>query len=714
MAAVALVVERAQPFRVREASEGVLRILGYDRGQVVGRSVRFLHGPATVGLGVIGILKTLGAGDKPKPAPRTLAAVHGSDGGRLLMSVEGGLDDDGESFVLRMEPAQVTTAKMALADDGTCKMVLSADTRRIEAVSAEFEAAYGFSVEAALGRTANLVQGPGSDPQRLKHMMDVAAGGMPQWGKLLTFGSDCTEVPATVTVTGVYDSDVGRVSHFLVSFVTECRPMPPSPSVFRRTSSASFRRTSSGTSCSSKSRCSALRLPSVVTPASLSERCDVFLKATLFFLALPTFLFLGGPPMASGSVHACGVGVGARSYHGVNRASRAFESRQLQSYAPLRKSFSALTCNFHNRADSIDKVPEDMSAADDRMTLVLDLDKTVLYGNDGNDLGVALQWMDKDHSTVEDLYSKLINPNLRATYDKYVESGQKVDVVIYTRRPQIVYYKSCVRQNTVPVRYADDWHAQGQLVFPSRIKTSEEIFSTYAGPDLLEDEQHDVKKSLDRLLAARDAVARELGLAQAPRVVVTSQAKNLAATARHLGVPIETCLLFDDNTDLRRDPRVVLVEPLESLPRRRRQELLAFMQLNLPVDTLDQELVEYLEDARPDEKSIRRDADGTLSWWVPEATHPLPSWRTPDPGHLPCPVHKSFPVRTVSHETLPLKGGAKHLELRTSTEPFSNVSPADVPVRTPGQGLVDLRAAAEKAALMRGLACEAEEREQLR
>jgi len=91
---------------------------------------------------------------------------------------------------------------------------------------------------------------------------------------------------------------------------------------------------------------------------------------------------------------------------------------------------------------------------------------------------------------------------------------------------------------------------------------------------------HDVKMSLDRLLAARNAVVvHELGLSAAPPVVVTAEAKKTEAPAQHLNVPVESCLLFDDHVELRDDPHVVLVEPLESLPADRREQLLEFMPL---------------------------------------------------------------------------------------------------------------------------------------
>lgn len=686
----ALIVESSQPFRVRTASAQFLETFGYAPGQVAGRSVRVLHGPATVGDGVVGIIRAALAGDV-RPS-RTLAALYARDGGLHLMSVEAGRDDNG-TYVVSMARVNLPSAKQAFAEDGSCKMVLAAETRRIEAVSAEFAAAYGFSIEAARGRTANLVQGPGSDPQLLTRMIEAASSGLPQRGKLLTFRSDCSEVSSAITVTAVHDDkEVGRVSHFLITFVHNYERSFSASCNFTRTPSSSAYRSSLG-----KVGFSAMRLPSVVTPASIAERHDLVIKAILLFLALPTFLRLGAP-VASGSVHA---GVGADGWlRGHHPANRAFGSSRLRSLAPLHSSKSALALVRPKSGHA----PEISSGKGDRLTLVLDLDKTVLYGNDGNDLGVALQWMEKDVSTVKELYKKLVNPNLRRTYDAYVQAGKEVDVVIYTRRPQIVYYKSCVRQNTVPVRYADEWHAQGQLFFPSDVKSSEDIFATYTGPELLEDEQHDVKMSLDRLLAARDAVVSELGLVRAPPVVVTAQTKALDMTARQLHLPVESCLLFDDNTDLRREARVVLVEPLESLPHKQRHEVLAFMQEQLPVETLEQDLVDYLEEARPDERSLWRDQSGKLAWHVPEATHPLQSWRTP----VPAPPVKPLPMRhAVSNHVLPLKAGAKILELRS--EPMSNVSPADVPAQAAGQGLIDLRAAAEKAAFMRELDCDAEQ-----
>ena len=97
-----------------------------------------------------------------------------------------------------------------------------------------------------------------------------------------------------------------------------------------------------------------------------------------------------------------------------------------------------------------------------RMTMMLDLDHTCIFGNDGNDLGVVLQLMDKE-SLLDELYGKLINPNLGDTYRAYKSRGKAIDPVIYTRRPTLISFKSHTHAARIPMRFAAGWHAQGQV-----------------------------------------------------------------------------------------------------------------------------------------------------------------------------------------------------------------------------------------------------------
>jgi hypothetical protein len=45
--------------------------------------------------------------------------------------------------------------------------------------------------------------------------------------------------------------------------------------------------------------------------------------------------------------------------------------------------------------------------------LMLDLDETCIYGNDGNDLPLAMQWMGRPTSEIQQLYKLLVSPYLR-------------------------------------------------------------------------------------------------------------------------------------------------------------------------------------------------------------------------------------------------------------------------------------------------------------
>jgi hypothetical protein len=182
------------------------------------------------------------------------------------------------------------------------------------------------------------------------------------------------------------------------------------------------------------------------------------------------------------------------------------------------------------------------------------------------------------------------------------------------------------------MRYDDDWHVEGQLLIPPTVRSSSDMIATYAGPELYEDVQFDVECGLERLLAARNAIAHELGLQEPPTVVVTAGAKDVAATARNLHVEIETALLFDDNIELRKDPRVVVVDRLHSLPPSRCAQVLEFMQRQLRAQDLEKNLVDYLEQVPSEQRCIMRDPDtGELSWRMNAQDGNSPGWPTPEP-----------------------------------------------------------------------------------
>ena len=49
----------------------------------------------------------------------------------------------------------------------------------------------------------------------------------------------------------------------------------------------------------------------------------------------------------------------------------------------------------------------------DEVVCFLDLDKCTIYGQDGNDLAIAMQWMGRPASSVVELYRRLMNPQIK-------------------------------------------------------------------------------------------------------------------------------------------------------------------------------------------------------------------------------------------------------------------------------------------------------------
>ena len=145
--------------------------------------------------------------------------------------------------------------------------------------------------------------------------------------------------------------------------------------------------------------------------------------------------------------------------------------------------------------------------------------------------------MGKSQRQVLGLYRLIVNPSLRPAYERYKSAWKDVQVVVYTRRPNLLLYRSIVNGQILNLRYSAHWHDAGhQLHVPPEMKSADDVFAHYCGEELAEDEVHDIKKSLERLLCARDVIAEELGLTTPPSVVVTAKEKDIDLTARHLGL----------------------------------------------------------------------------------------------------------------------------------------------------------------------------------
>eukprot|EP00961_Rhodomonas_salina_P142787 1922164-Rhodomonas_salina.1 len=242
---------------------------------------------------------------------------------------------------------------------------------------------------------------------------------------------------------------------------------------------------------------------------------------------------------------------------------------------------------------TIEKAETGQTLASDAVML-LDLDKTTIFGNDGNDIGLALQWMNRPKESLDELYRTLVSPLLRPAYEQLKWNTQKLDVVIYTRRPALLTYRSCFRRCMIPLRYQKLHHDDGQLYIPGDIASPGDMLRLYHGPKLLPEEKNDVTKSLQRLFAARDALTAALGLEAPPTVVVTASVKNVERTAGKLGLESSRAFLYDDNKALKLDGHVIRVDPLISLPAEQRRRVLLFLEKELPVKDMELDLIEFL------------------------------------------------------------------------------------------------------------------------
>jgi hypothetical protein len=262
--------------------------------------------------------------------------------------------------------------------------------------------------------------------------------------------------------------------------------------------------------------------------------------------------------------------------------------------------------------------------------LMLDLDKTCLFGNDGNDLGIALQWMDKPFEDVQTLYQYLVNPSLRPAYDQFRRQVKTAKVVIYTMRSSLLFYNSNFRGVQIPVQFAPEWHKDGQLYIPSELKSADEIMQRYSGPELIEQEHTDMLHAMERLLAARDAISQSLGLpTSSVTVVVTSSHKDVPRTAKTLGMRLAATYLWDDNPKLTGCAGVVPVQPYVALDPARHKSLLGFLEATIPAHSLDADLVDFMASAPPDETVLSRDVDGSAIWVLPKTAAPPGAWPVP-------------------------------------------------------------------------------------
>ena len=229
-----LVVEAATPHKVLSASAELLRSFALEEAHVVGRTLRVFFGPCTDAQAVFHLIRSAcdgpvaggadseAAAHAARPA-RAFAALYRSDCCLRLTALDAKRNADG-NCELGLRPSDAVNACEAfasLAEVGTTsKIVLLADTLRIDQVSAGFSERFGFPPAIARGSTCRLMQGPCTDSELLAQWVQTAKSGVSQGGALVAYTHDCTEIPALVTVTPVHDGQ-GQISHVMLTMMQD-------------------------------------------------------------------------------------------------------------------------------------------------------------------------------------------------------------------------------------------------------------------------------------------------------------------------------------------------------------------------------------------------------------------------------------------------------------------------------------------------------------
>mmetsp|Transcript_17722 Transcript_17722/g.43389 ORF Transcript_17722/g.43389 Transcript_17722/m.43389 type:complete len:182 (+) Transcript_17722:697-1242(+) len=125
-----------------------------------------------------------------------------------------------------------------------------------------------------------------------------------------------------------------------------------------------------------------------------------------------------------------------------------------------------------------------------------------------------------------------------------------------------------------------------------------------------------------RLLATRDALVSALKLDYMPDVVVCKGDKDVAFTAKVLGLDPEETMLWDDNTDLEGNAAVVMVDKCESMPAAQRKEALEYIESIFPARDLKPEDIVWFFEGHPEDQCIRELADGSFVYHIEEETSP--------------------------------------------------------------------------------------------
>lgn len=216
-AASEVLVGLNNPIKILNATGEFLELFELTHSECVGRSLAILSGPETNSGRIVQMIEAARFG-KESEATLVLYSRAGAGSYFNLHAKPFGSPSTPTGCLLSVLSAHAVTVDASMQDDGTVKAVVDATTLRTVYVSRGFVEVYGLPSQMVVGRTLNVIHGPGTDLSRWRSMVLASCQGTRSKDYIVTVTHDCREMLNVAEFRPVINQH-GYVSHVLVEIL---------------------------------------------------------------------------------------------------------------------------------------------------------------------------------------------------------------------------------------------------------------------------------------------------------------------------------------------------------------------------------------------------------------------------------------------------------------------------------------------------------------
>ena len=222
MSASEVLVGLHHPWRILNDSQEFLDLFQLASTECFERPLAIVVGPETNSARVMEMLEAASCGMETT-ANLVLYARSGQESSFFVHAKPFGSPLNPSGCLFSIISAHAQSQAAAVAEDGRVKVVVDAASFRVSHVSAAFQDMYGLPASIVLGRTLNVIHGPGTDLSKWRSMLSQSSKGMPVKDKLVTVTRDGVQMNNLMELHPVMNQH-GYVSHVLVE-IAPCTPI---------------------------------------------------------------------------------------------------------------------------------------------------------------------------------------------------------------------------------------------------------------------------------------------------------------------------------------------------------------------------------------------------------------------------------------------------------------------------------------------------------